>query len=127
MGLGINYFKGYKILDSKERYGECGYYMINDYYIQLLECESTSHSYHNVGLVQDLLYKYTGEYIPRLPYEEYIDSKNYKIQLIEPSIMSEYCKAILLETEVDKINMRDRFEWFKKMSDDGYYIAYDCE
>jgi hypothetical protein len=34
---------------------------------------------------------------------------------------------ILNGTEVDDIDMRSRFEWFKKLSDDGYYIAYDYD
>ena len=41
--------------------------------------------------------------------------------------MSKYCEKILNNTEVDNINMRSRFEWFKDLSDKGYYIAYDWE
>ena len=49
------------------------------------------------------------------------------MDLIKPSDMSKYCEIILNGTEVDDIDMRSRFEWFKNLSDDGYYIAYDYD
>ena len=84
-------------------------------------------SYYNVGLVCDLFENTTGVSFPKLPNEEWIDSKDYKLNLIKPSDMSMYCEMILNGTEVDDIDMRSRFEWFKNLSDDGYYIAYDYD
>lgn len=121
MGLGFKWFKDYKIVDS----GAFGYYYYDKYSIKYIDCNSTSHSYYNVKLVKELFEKTIGISFPKLPNEEWIDSKDYKLKLIKPINMSKYCEKILEGTEVDVINMRNRFEWFKHLSDEGYYIAYD--
>lgn len=41
--------------------------------------------------------------------------------------MSDVCKKILENSDVDTVDMRDRIEWFKKLSDEGYYLSYDLE
>ena len=41
--------------------------------------------------------------------------------------MSEICKKILAESDVDKVDMRHRIEWFKELSDHGFYLTYDYE
>lgn len=41
--------------------------------------------------------------------------------------MSNICKNILDNTECDEVDMRDRIQWFKELSDKGYYLAYDYE
>ena len=127
MGLGINWFKDYEILDAGETYNTFGFCSYDNYSINFIDCDSTSHSYGNVSLVTDLFEKVIGKSFPKLPNEECIDSKDYKLNLIKPEEMSKYCEKILSGTEVDKIDMRDRFEWFKSLSDKGYYIAYDWQ
>jgi hypothetical protein len=123
MGLGFRWFKDYKILrESYLVFGSCYY---DEFSIDFIDSDETSHSYYNVGLVCDLFENTTGVSFPKLPNEEWIDSKDYKLNLIKPSDISTYCEMILNGTEVDNIDMRSRFEWFKNLSDDGYYIAYD--
>ena len=39
--------------------------------------------------------------------------------------MSQICKKILADDEVDKVNMRHRIELFKNLSDEGYFLSYD--
>jgi len=57
---------------------------------------------------------------------DWIDSEDYKIPgLIEPKEMSLICDKILSDTEVDEVDMRDRIEWFKQLSDEGYYLTYN--
>lgn len=119
MGLGFNWFKEYKIEESE--------YFPDQYCVKLLECDSTSHAYQNESLVQDLFMNKFNISIPILPNEELIDSEDYDLELIEPEQMSEYCSVILNSTEIDNINVRNRIEWFKKLSDEGFYIAYNCE
>lgn len=123
MGLGFRWFKKYEILNTGCKLsGFCSY---DEYSINLIDGGSTSHSYGNVSLVTDLFKKTIGQPFPKLPNEDWIDSENYKLDIIEPKDMSKYCEVILNGSEVDDIDMRNRFEWFKKLSDEGYYIAYD--
>lgn len=124
MGLGFRWFKDYKILDAGESYLAFGFCYCDEFSIDFIDSDATSHSYYNVSLVRDLFENTVGISFPRLPNEDKIDSKNYKLDLINPSVMSKYCEIILNGTEVDDIDMRSRFEWFKSLSDDGYYIAY---
>lgn len=127
MGLDFRWFKDYKILNSGETYQAFGHCYYDEYSIEYIDCSFVSHSYYNVALVKELFEKVIGIQFPRLPNEEWIDSKDYKLKLIKPIDMSKYCEKILNNTEVDNINMRSRFEWFKDLSDKGYYIAYDWE
>lgn len=113
MSRGFNWFKSYEIYRANEFY--------HDYELRYIGGGDTSHSAGNITIVQDLLEKYGGVSIP------YID--HYDVQenpiLIEPELMSEACNKVLQTTEVDEVDMRYRIEWFKKLSDEGYYLTYD--
>lgn len=113
MSIGFNWFKTYEIYLVDEFY---------DYYsLRYLGGDSTSHSPGNVIKVQDLLEKYGGVRIPQVnSYDVY-----YEPTLIEPEAMSEACVKVLQSAEVDEVDMRYRIEWFKKLSDEGYYLTYD--
>ena len=127
MGLGIKWFKDYKISNSGETYGAFGFCCYDKYSINLIEADSTSHSYGSVGLVTSLFEKTIGKPFPKIPNEECIDSEDYNLNLVKPEEMSKYCQRILDGAEVDCIDMRERVEWFKELSDKGYYIAYDWQ
>lgn len=47
-----------------------------------------------------------------------------KANLINPKEMIEICNKILADTEV---NMRHRIEWYKRLSEEGYYLTYNFE
>ena len=120
MSTGFNWFKSYKITVYK------GTSMF-DYDVAELEYiggGDTSHSGGNIGKVQDLIEKYSGKRIPTIC-ADWIDSEDYKLPLIEPKEMSDICENILRGTEVDEVDMRERIEWFKELSDEGYYLTYD--
>jgi hypothetical protein len=123
MSTGFNWFKSYEV--KKNTYDG---YWYEDYSLNYISGGDTSHSGGNIGKVQDLIEKYSnGKRIPSVC-EDWIDSEDYKItDLIEPSEMSEICGKILVNKEVDEVDMRERIEWFKKLSDDGYYLTYDYE
>ncbi len=122
MSIGFNWFKSYRITVHKGTH-------IFDYDDTKLEyiggCD-TSHSSYKIGKVQDLIEKYSGKRIPTIC-ADWIDSEDYKLPLIEPKEMSSICEKILCGTEVDEVDMRDRIELFKKLSDEGYYLSYDYE
>lgn len=117
MSIGFNWFKSYKIEDYSQPY-------CDDFRLTYIGGDSTSHSGGNIGKVQDLLEKYTGKRIPTVC-DDWISSTDYDLNLIEPNEMSEMCSKVLATTEVDEVDMRDRIEWFKKLSDEGYYLTYD--
>lgn len=120
MSTGFNWFKEYKIEKDIYLYPE-------EYYkITYIGGDNTSHSAGNICKCQDLLEKYGGK---RIPYvcEDWLYSINEKLELIEPSEMSEMCQKVLETTDVDEFDMRERIEWFKKLSDEGYYLTYDYD
>lgn len=113
MSIRFNWFKDYKIYLADELY--------HDYNIEYIGGDSTSHSAGNIIKVQDLLEKYGGIRIPSVDtYGVY-----NKPDLVELNVMSEACDKVLQSQEVDEVDMRHRIEWFKKLSDNGYYLTYD--
>lgn len=120
MSTGFNWFKSYKIRIHKGT----TMFDYDDSDIEYIGGGSTSHSGYNIGLVQDLIEKYSGKRIPIIQ-GEWFDSEDQDLHLIDPAEMTEICQRILDGSEVDKVNMRSRIEWFKKLSDQGYYLSYD--
>jgi hypothetical protein len=119
MSTGFNWFTTYEIKDHTD-------YWYEDYELHYIGGGSTSHSSGNIIKVQELLEKYCGKRIPQIN-RSWIDSVEYNLDLIAPSEMSNMCDKVLGTTEVDKLDMRSRFEWLKKLSDQGFYISYDFE
>ena len=117
MSTGFNWFKNYEIYLSSDYYGDCA--------LCYLDGDSTSHSSGNIIKVQRLLEDYGGISIPYVLTHDI--QKEYKPQLINPKVMSDVCKKILDGTDVDAVDMRHRIEWFKKLSDEGYYLSYDLK
>lgn len=113
MSIGFNWFKDYEFYLVDELY--------HDYNLRYIGGGSTSHSVGNIIKVQNLLEKYGGI---RIPIVDTYGVYN-KPELIDPKMMSDVCSKILSATEVDEVDMRDRIEWFKKLSDEGYYLSYD--
>lgn len=120
MSIGFNWFKKYEII-------HCVPDHLYDWYeLNYLDGNSTSHSAGNVIKVQNLIEKYSGKRIPTIS-EEWINSVDYELDLIEPNEMVEICNKILSSTEVDEVGMRHRIERFKKLSEEGYYLTYDID
>lgn len=121
MSTGFNWFKSYKIHIHKGT-------MMFDYDdsdIEYIDGGSTSHSSANVTLIQELIEKDSGERIPIIQGER-LESEDQDLHLIDPVEMAEISQRILDGDEVDKADQRSKFEWFKKLSDEGYYLSYDC-
>ena len=119
MSTGFNWFKDYEIKIEEDRF-------FRDVFLNYLNGGNTSHSGGNIIKVQELIERYGGVRIPVIC-EDFIQSEDEKLELIKPSVMSKICEKILQGTEVDEVDMRNRIEWFKKLSDEGYYITYDYQ
>lgn len=117
MSTGFNWFKEYEIYLYDEHYG--------DYAVCYLDGNSSSHSSGNIAKVQELLENYGGIRIPYV--RTHGVDEDYDLNLIDPKVMSYVCGKILEYSDIDRYDMRDRIEWFKKLSDEGYYLSYDLE
>ena len=120
MSTEFNWFKSYKIHVHKGT----TMFDYDDSDIEYIGGGSTSHSGYNIGLVQNLIEKDSGKRIPIIQ-GECLESEDQDLNLIDPKEMSEICQRILNGDEVDKLDQRSKFEWFKKLSDQGYYLSYD--
>lgn len=117
MSIILYWFKGYKI----NKYAESN----KDYFdLELIDRRSTSYSAGNVLKIDVLFEKYCGQTIPFVD-PEYINDETDDLRLIDPMIMSEMCTKVLGTKEIDEIDMRDRVSFFKELSDEGYYLAYE--
>lgn len=120
MSTGFNWFKSYKITIHRAT----KMWDWNEHKLEYIGGESSSHSGTNIANVQDLIEKYSGKRIPTIE-EDFINSEDEDLHLIEPKEMSQICEKILADDEVDKVNMRHRIELFKDLSDEGYFLSYD--
>ena len=118
MSIEFRWFKGYEIIGCQD-------YHDIVYAVSYIGGGSTSHSAGNVIRVQNLLEKYTGKCIPTIN-ENWIQSELDELDLIDPDEMSKMCTAVLDGETGDMDEMRERFEWFKKLSDEGFYLSYDA-
>lgn len=116
MSIRFNWFKDYKLVLYDDYY--------NDYCIVYQNNGSTSFSAGNIIKYNKLISKYTHKEIPTIN-DCGVYSEDYKLDLIEPFEMSNICSIILNTKEIDAIDARDRFEWFEKLSDEGYYLSFD--
>lgn len=119
MSTGFNWFKKYEIIHYEPNH------WYDWYELNYLDGSSTSHSAGNITKVQDLLEKYGNIRIPSI--KRLNRSNDDKPDLIEPKVMSEVCAKILENSDVDEVDMRHRIEWFKEISDEGYYLSYDYD
>lgn len=122
MSIGFNWFKDYEIKTVKENICNGRY----DYAVlKYMGGGDTSHSAGNIIRVQELLEEYGNIRIPEIC-EDWLKEGD-KLDLVDPKEISKVCKLILDDTKVDEVGMRERIKWFKELSDEGYYLTYDCD
>lgn len=120
MGVMFHWFKDIKVKTEYETY----IYAYKE--VVYINGGCTSHSYGNRSKLQDLFMKKCGIFIPTI--NEYdIESNDWHFDLVEPIKMAEYCKIILSDKECDIYGFRDRLNWIKSLSIQGYYVAYESE
>lgn len=117
MGLTLNWFKDYEILQAGD----------DDYILRLLEQDEYDHSYKTVSELSDLMAKYTGSCfcIPRLP-AEYEIREDTRLDLVPPERMTEVCETVLRNIDGNDTIVYT-LEKLKSLSEKGYYLAYDNE
>jgi hypothetical protein len=120
MSRGINWFKDFKIEEEIIDYG-----LVKDstYKVKLIGGDSTSFSEGNITKYQEAFKKYDDIQIPYRDFEYCY--KPTDLDLIEPKVLSEVCYKILSDCILDKYGIKDRIEWFKELSDKGYYFCFD--
>lgn len=114
MSIGFNWFKDYEL--KSVEYGVIVKYI------------GGGHSLHSAGNIikaQNLLEEYGSINIPVV--NEYSLKEGDKLDLVDPKEVSKVCQLILNDIKVDEVGMRKRIEWFKELSDKGYYLTYDCD
>lgn len=120
MSVGFNWFKSYKVIEDEIDYG-----LGKDiqYSIEYIDSDFTTHGYGNRTKLQNIFKRYLNIEIPTI--RDYGLSYKPTLDLIEPSIMSEYCNNLLSNNDYNLEDMEDRIEWIKYLSDKGYYVSYD--
>ena len=122
MSTGFNWFKQYK--PRKKFYSPKDI----EYAPEFLDGGSSSFSGGNIGIIDDLLEEYD-IYIPRIrdDYDDIESLEKALNNLIEPSTLSSIFDKILKDNKVDKTGMRERIQWMKELSDEGYFLCYDYD
>ncbi len=119
MGVLMHWFKDIQV--QTEEYPTCN--LVNIIYV---DGESTSHSYGNRVKLQNLFLDVCGTRIPTFD-ESTIGDGNHDIELIDPDVMVKYCDEILAGKECDVCDLRNRVEWIRGLSAQGYYISYEFD
>jgi len=124
MSRGINWFKDFKI---EEEVIDYGLGKDTTYILNYIDGGNTSHSAGNIRKVQEILKQYGNIEIPIID-DDNVDKYTIRDRLINPKVISKACAKFLNnQNETDEYDMRDRIEWFKELSDEGYYLSYDYE
>lgn len=110
MGASFRWFKDVTIVDN--------------YIYEFICSDSTSHGYGRAYDIKELFKVNTNVEIPSLNYSYHYKDKS-ELKLVDPKDMIIACEKLLKITNNEIIeDFRDRIEWFKDLSENGYYIAY---
>lgn len=120
ISIGVNFYKDVEVII----HDGVGYFDYDYCELKYEDNHSISWSGGNITKLGNLFEKYTGEYLP-IHLSEY--NEDCKDDLIEPSEMIRYCDMVLVHEE-DKLvlQFKDRLNYIKNMSQEGYYVSYDC-
>lgn len=114
MSTAFYWFEGIDCVQVGEGFSE-------EYKVVFEGGDSTSHSAGNIKKVQEML----EEYNCCIPYID-VGYAMYPSEpvLVPPADMYAACCKIL-NSEMKYPDMRERIEWFKKLSGQNYFLAYD--
>lgn len=84
-----------------------------------------SHTYSNRTRLKNLFYDECKIHIPTID-DEMVHDKAHDFELIDPKTIVKCCDKILNNEVYKNHDLRERVEWIKQLSLQGYYIAYDA-
>ena len=118
MGRQLFWFTGYEIKSNDEPFGVSELTLKNEH--------STSHSYRNSKLITSYFNNKFSYTFPTIPDRLQLGSDDFNLdELIHPRIMKRLCETVLQDDNVQNPLLKDRFNRFKELSEQGYYIAYE--
>ena len=122
MGLCFHWFRDYQIIMQDETFTRSAY--CSD--VVLNGGDNTSYGYGRAGDLKELFYEVTKVEFPVICTYA-IHSETDDIGLIDPDMMVRYCDTVLSDERVDELGIRDILEFFKELSEQGYYLAFEYE
>lgn len=124
MGIQFSWFKTYTIETQENPYGWDP--QPDEYRICFGdEGGSVSLGYSSTSDIQERLATVTGNVIPHISETRDFDKPEDIDDLLwKPEDMSKLLETSINHKDVPE-DMKDRLAWFKKLSDDGFYIVYE--
>ena len=124
MGIQFSWFKTYTI-ETQEK--SSGWSPQPDEYRICFGDEggSVSLGYSSTSDIQDRLVDVTGNLIPHISeFRDFDKQEEIDDILMKPDDMSKLLEIAINHKDIPE-DMKDRLAWFKKLSDDGFYIVYE--
>lgn len=118
MGITFHWFKGYTVNKTNCEYDDL---------IFSKDSDNTGHG-NKASLDIYLMFKDIGHEFPT--FDTIYFKEKYLSSLIPPIKMAKLCDELLQKEDIIKkydIDLKERIEWFKELSEEGYYLLYDVD
>ena len=118
MGRQLFWFTGYEVKADNKPFGVSELILKDEH--------STSHSYGNSKLIINYFNNKFSYTFPTIPDRLQLGSDDFDLEeLIHQRVMERLCETVLQDSNIDNPLLNVRFDRFKELSEQGYYIAYE--